>query len=333
MRLLLAICVINAFIIHVYALSPSVALGVRVVDEDENPLSGIPVACIFPDRTRLGNDDYSIVTNRTGDDGITRFNGRSYNGWVEYGMIEKDGFYPISAIRTDFTNVTGLVLERWQPYNEIQPITLQRIGNPIPLWVRCDSKGWGNDLTIKPDRKFYYDLVKGDWMPPFGKGEHADIGFKLLPREDFGMGIGPSGIPDPAFRDTVSVEFIGNDNGVVKVRPPPNAILKVRTAPEDGYKDSFNIWYGRTKTMQIDTSTDKNICHVFRIRTVKNSDGKIVSAFYGKVYGGFPLTYKVQDHPSGVSFIYYLNLTPNDRNLEWDMKHNLCPVRDSFNQP
>lgn len=333
MRLLLAICVINAFIIHVYALSPSVALGVRVVDEDENPLSGIPVACIFPDRTRLGNDDYSIVTNRTGDDGITRFNGRSYNGWVEYGMIEKDGFYPISAIRTDFTNVTGLVLERWQPYNEIQSITLQRIGNPIPLWVRCDSKGWGNDLTIKPDRKFCYDLVKGSWLPPFGNGEHADIEFQLIPRKDLGPAMGPSGKPKRSFRDEITLRFLGDDNGITSIIPPPNAVLKIREAPVEGFEQQYSSWYGRDNKMQSKQSEYGAKCQAFRIRTEKNRDGKIVSALYGKVYGGFPLTYKVQDHPSGVSFTYYLNMTPNDRNLEWDMEHNLCPVRDSFNQP
>jgi len=26
-----------------------------------------------------------------------------------------------------------------------------------------------------------------------------------------------------------------------------------------------------------------------------------------------------------VEFLYYLNPTPLDRNLEWDMKNNLCP--------
>lgn len=89
MKSLLAICVINALVASVHALSPSVALCVKVVDDEKKPLSGIPVACIFPDRTRLGDEDYSIVTNKTGSDGMTRFSGRSYNGWVEYGMIEK----------------------------------------------------------------------------------------------------------------------------------------------------------------------------------------------------------------------------------------------------
>ena len=333
MKLLMAVCVINAMNASVHALSPSVGLGVKVVDESNRVFAGIPVTCVFPDKTRFGADDYSIVTNMTGNDGIAWFHGRASNGWVEYGMIKKEGFYSIDAIRTRFANVTGTVSKEWLPYNDVQTITLQQFIKPIPLWVRNDSRGWTHDLTTAPDKKFSYDFVKGDWMPPFGKGEHADLEFKSLPREDFGMGMGPSGIPDPAFRDTISAEFIGQDNGVVKVTPPPNAVLKVRTAPHDGYGRSFRVWYGRTKTMQIDKSLDDDACHVFRIRTVKDRDGKIISALYGKVYGGFALTYKVEEHPSGVSFTYYLNPTPNDRNLEWDMEHNLCPTRESFNQP
>jgi len=333
MKSLLSVCLINAFVASVHALSPSVALGVKVVDDEENPLSGIPVACIFPDRTRLGDEDYSIVTNRTGKDGITRFNGRSYNGWVDYGMIKKEGCYPIGAIRTDFTNITGLVVKKWLPYDEVQTITLQKIGKTIPLFIKEAYPKRKQDLTATPDKRFAYDLVKGDWMPPFGKGEHVDIEFKLLPREDFGMGMGPSGRPKPSFRDTVALEFVGADNGIVKIIPPPNAILKIRSAPESGYRSKFNIWFGQTKTMQDDTNIDKEACHAFRIRTVKDKQGKIVSALYGKIYGGFRISYRYYLIPTGVEFTYYLNLTPNDRNLEWDMEHNLCPVRDNFNQP
>ena len=333
MKSLLAICVINALVASVHALSPSVALCVKVVDDEKKPLSGIPVACIFPDRTRLGDEDYSIVTNKTGSDGMTRFSGRSYNGWVEYGMIEKKGYYPIGAIRTDFTNITGLIVKKWFPYDEVQTIALQKIGNKTPLFVKEAYPKRKQDLTEVSDRKVGYDLVKGDWMPPFGKGERADIEFQLLPRKDFGTHMGLSGIPGQSFRDEMAIRFIGEDNGIVSMIPPPNAVLKIREAPLDGYEQRCFSWFGRDKNIQPERSDDKRKCQAFRIRTAKNSEGKIISALYGKVYGGFPLTYKIQDHPSGVSFTYYLNLTPNDRNLEWDMVHNLCPVRDSFNQP
>ncbi len=39
--------------------------------------------------------------------------------------------------------------------------------------------------------------------------------------------------------------------------------------------------------------------------------GNIVSAHYGKIYGDF------------MQFSYYLNPTPNDRNVEFDPKQNL----------
>jgi hypothetical protein len=35
----------------------------------------------------------------------------------------------------------------------------------------------------------------------------------------------------------------------------------------------------------------------------------------------------------GVEFLYYLNPTPNDCNLEWDMKHNLCSAPGNIGKP
>ena len=34
-----------------------------------------------------------------------------------------------------------------------------------------------------------------------------------------------------------------------------------------------------------------------------------------------------------VEFLYYLNPTPLDRNLEWDMKNNLCPNPGKIGAP
>ena len=42
-----------------------------------------------------------------------------------------------------------------------------------------------------------------------------------------------------------------------------------------------------------------------------DKDGNVKSALYGKIYGGF------------MQFRYYLNPTPNDRNVEFDPKQNL----------
>ena len=333
MKAIVALWIVAAVVVRVDAISPRIALGVKVVDEEMHPFTGMPVVCVFTDRTYLGEEVYSVTTNTTSEDGIAKFSGRSYDGWADYRISEKEGFYRIDGILTRFTNMTESLVKKWLPYDEVQTVTLQKIGKKIPLFVREDQKGWSRDLTTAPDKKFCYDFVKGAWMPPFGKGEHADIEFQLLPRKDFGIHMGLSGIPDQSYRDEIAMRFTGEDNGIISMIPPPNAVLKIREAPFEGYEKQSVSWSGRDKNIQPERSDNNEKCQAFRIRTVKDAEGKIVSALYGKVYGGFPLTYKVQDHPSGVSFTYYLNLTPNDRNLEWDMEHNLCPVRDSFNKP
>lgn len=62
---------------------------------------------------------------------------------------------------------------------------------------------------------------------------------------------------------------------------------------------------------------------MFRVRTVLDDEGNIVSARYGKIYG--PIEYGESDSGSGgkIRFTYYLNPTPNDRNVEFDPEQNL----------
>lgn len=317
------------------AISAKAAIAARIVEEDTGEgIEGVPVACILPSSKNIfGDMGYTVVTNNADKNGEVHFCGTAYDDKVEYFVVDRNGYYPLPYLQVRFTNMTEFAPKKWLPYDDVQTITLQRIGRKIPLFVKEARPKRKQDLTTASDRKFAYDLVNGDWMPPFGKGEHADIEFQLLPRKDFGVHTGLCGIPGQSYRDEIAMRFTGNDNGIISMTPPPNAVLKIREAPFEGYEQQSVSWSGRDKNIQPERSDNKEKCQAFRIRTEKDSEGKIVSAFYGKVYGGFPLTYKVQDHPSGVSFTYYLNLTPNDRNLEWDMEHNLCPVRDSFNQP
>ena len=51
----------------------------------------------------------------------------------------------------------------------------------------------------------------------------------------------------------------------------------------------------------------------------------MISAIYGKIYGDFNFEGFDKKGLTGISFLYYLNPNPLDRNLEWDMKNNLCP--------
>ena len=68
---------------------------------------------------------------------------------------------------------------------------------------------------------------------------------------------------------------------------------------------------------------DENKCFCFRIRTKFDDKGNVVEGYYGKIYGDVVMKWSYLG-VSRVGFLYYLNPTPNDRNLEWDMKNNLC---------
>jgi hypothetical protein len=63
---------------------------------------------------------------------------------------------------------------------------------------------------------------------------------------------------------------------------------------------------------------DANRIYLLRVRAVLDQSGNIVSAHYGEIYGDF------------MQFAYYLNPTPNDRNIEFDPKQNLLGGLQSF---
>ena len=127
-------------------------------------------------------------------------------------------------------------------------------------------------------------------------------------------------------------EFDGEGNGVVRKIAPSNAGVFIRTADVDGYARAFSKSAWRRKKMvgpnvrhEDYSDVNADACHVFRIRSKFDEHGNLKEAYYGKVYGDFQLRGTWKDGYDGVSFLYYLNPTPNDRNLEWDTKNNLCP--------
>lgn len=84
--------------------------------------------------------------------------------------------------------------------------------------------------------------------------------------------------------------------------------------------------------------------YIFRIRTIKDkTDSNVISALYGKIVGRHgtsdninPFEFNTLNRnekrelvldPS-FTFSYYLNPTPNDRNLEYDQENNLAPEAD-----
>ncbi len=129
---------------------------------------------------------------------------------------------------------------------------------------------------------------------------------------------------------TVVAHSLGNV--LVELHPPPSYRLRIRTAPEDGYRSEYLCWRGTNRKLEDDSNYDENRCFCFRIRTRRDDRGRIVGAYYGKIYGDITFAYQFRPEfvPASVCMSYYLNPTPLDRNLEWDRKTNLGPDRVDY---
>ncbi len=271
---------------------------------------------------------------RTDVNGFCRLRGRTNIGEAGVSVREAPpGFYrPRYGEGWSFRrkNLLGI----WQPDNLVATIRLQRVERPIPLFVKRVAKVSRGEFTAdifpKGEDTLRYDLLMGDWLAPVGTGRVADVTFTRHPREDLGEGVNGADVRGPSYRDSMTVRFPGEGNGLVELHPPPSYRLRIRTAPEDGYRSEYLCWRGTNRKLEDDSNYDENRCFCFRIRTRRDDRGRIVEAYYGKIYGDITFVYQFRPEfvpVASVCMSYYLNPTPLDRNLEWDRKTNLGPDR------
>lgn len=310
-------------------LGNTVNFGVLVLDSQTgSPVVESEVKAGFKeDRGPLSRDRYKYTFNQyfTDEKGYVNVRGVSNTGNAGATVVRADGYYcPARGGGPQFK--TKNLLGVWQPENVVVTIKLQRVEHPIPLFVKSELLDVKQEIANINKGVFSYDLMKGDWLPPLGNGEVADIEFTRLPHEDLGEFVGASGVKGHAYRDAVAVRFIGDGNGLVECKPMKNAALKIRTAPENGYKADYMCWRGKNQKLEYDTNRDERRCFAFRIRTRKEEHGSIVKAYYGKIYGDFIMYTDRGPIVLGVKFSYYLNPKSLDRNLEWDRVNNLCPT-------
>ncbi len=341
------VCVAAGIISGVAIAGGTAYLSVKVVDSETGmPIPGMRVHGGFLNCS----PGWGIAAKDNGDDAVTdrdgfcRLSGRTESGETCCIVRDNDGYYDTDWFSVNFKERSVLKLGRWMPDNLVVTARLDRIVNPIPLFVKkargehrpkdkrnyiIDTtfedmpKAWGltNSVPKVENAIMSYDLVKGAWLPPHGDGKVADIIFTF--NEDvlgWKMSEGCAAYLRKMRKMTVSVSVPGKGNGLVESVSSPTVGIQIRKAPENGYvhdTSRWEGWFGGGDGMK--TDCDANRCYAFRIRTVYDRNGKIKSAYYGKIYGDFDI-----QGIDGVEFLYYLNPKANDRNLEWDREHNLC---------
>ena len=316
------------------------AYDLVVVDADTNlPIKGVNVVGWFSNSNgwKAWTESAPEYEDKkiTDENGLCHLAGETNNGRTGVNIhYPPNGYYPNSfCVRHQFTQKPLLPLMHWRPTDLVITAVLCKVERPIPLFVKRATFLPGVDEIARNGDKVLYDLIKGDCLPPFGKGEVPDIEFTVLPQEAMEAGKNVFYTQERK-KNIVRMSFVGDiDNGLVVTRPRGDAYLRIRSAPLSGYgKDFlFSEWYAYN--LEQKEGHDQSRCFSFRIWVKRNLQGEIESAIYGKIYGDARFLYRGDDYAAdrwsrkvdGLSFLYYLNPTPNDRNLEWDRKNNLCP--------
>ena len=335
-RMALIIVLLWAFAWVLFA--DTARFGALVVDAESGiPLEGVPVEASFSNDNGWKAWTESAPINHdsepTDRNGRCRLGGKTNIGragcWVD---DPPHGYYGGGgrSFRFKWKNLVGI----WQPDNLVATIRLQRVEHPIPLFVKKVSKiDWKNPVGgfDGTNAVLRYDLIKGDWLPPDGNGEVADMEIKSAYRlVDVRKVTNLLDLRLYEFENRIVFPEAGN--GILEQMSRQTEGLKLRKALPDGYAQEVVRRFGmkgnpigKNVYGEEFTDADENRVCVFRIRSRIDEHGNVLNAYYGKVHGDFRLQGDWKVGFRGVEFLYYLNPTPLDRNLEWDMKTNLCP--------
>jgi hypothetical protein len=179
-------------------------------------------------------------------------------------------------------------------------LTFKKIVKPIAMYAKRliqDAPALGQPIG--------YDLTVGDWVYAGHKGVKTDIVFQQWAYRNSGA--------DYEYKTKVSFPTNGDGIQVYRMKESDNG-SELRTpheAPPDGYQPELNKETSVHPGQAAKNDSDPNGIYFFRVRTALDTNGIVTNALYGKIYGDF------------MNFTYFLNPTPNDRNIEFDTKKNL----------
>ncbi|RBP50742.1 hypothetical protein [Arenicella xantha] len=267
-----------------------VNVKLQVVDQDHHPVEGAKVDMGF--MLSQGGNSYIGYTDTDGKVEATEkgIYGQSI-------LVTKEGYYD-SGHRTGYGD-QDLTLE------------LREVKNPIAMYVARQEE-IQSLIEKNPAKSIGYDLLAGDFTGPFGKGHVSDLIFS------------GSYNYQKAFQHNfeLTIEFGGDLDGLIpfyvtemsnKWKSDIESEYKsAYLAPATGYIGQWSFLRSRSGPDSKPINTfDQNRNYYFRVRTKIDEDGNIESAHYGKIYGEFPM------------ITHYFNPTPNDRNVEFDLRKNL----------
>ncbi|GAB7025024.1 hypothetical protein [Geotalea toluenoxydans] len=278
-------------------------LILNVVDEKNQPVEGADIEICF-----VGGCTSDDVKNyKTDENGTCKVSGLSKDGQISAGITKKD-YYSTLFHQDYYISKLGM----WQPWNKEYTVVLRPKINPVPMYVR---EKW---ITIPVvGKEIGFDLVKFDWVIPYGQGVTSDFIFRV----------------DRQYKDVdnfdaiMTLTFSNESDGIQLLKEDTGGDFNVgsrfrlpRNAPETGYVRKL----AKRKTrgggvFYDDAYEDSN--YFFRVRSEKDEKGNLTRAMYGKIKGDIKIDPRSTE-TGDIHLFYYLN-PDYTRNLEFDPDKNL----------
>ena len=162
-------------------------------------------------RAKLGLRPFSI-TGQTDTNGM--FSAEAEGNPSGSCSARKEGYYPTLGVDFMFTNVVG---DRWEPWNPTLEIVLRKIGKPMPMFAKRVEA-----FIPLMNEPVGFDLEKGDWVVPYGKGDVKDFTFLFRGR-----------FASARDRDeALQITFSGPKDGIQGISASPSHGSQLRLPPE-----------------------------------------------------------------------------------------------------
>ena len=276
--------------------APKAKIIAKVVDEETgNIIQGADVSIGFVYESSWGKYTMDKQKGKSDKEGL--FTGSGVTRSNISPKAQKDGYYK-SGVWMKGLLTHNKLLNRWEPYPCEVTIKLRRIKEPVPMFVK--------NVRIKIPEKnkpIGFDLEVGDWVSPYGKGKVSDL---TVNYDGYAKSM-------TDYKDEMTLIFEKSSNGLLEY----DNELYFYLAPLKNY---HNLKSSLISTLDKDSegggfkvvknyNSDQN--YLFRVRTIENNNGDILSANYGYISN---LACSDRD----LIINYRFNPNNKSRSLEWN---------------
>ena len=322
----------------------------KVVDDEGKPVEGATVEVHLQTGLTIQGALFDTASDqklKTDAEGHTVVAGKCVGEGDYY--VYKEGYY--SHYRNFLLYQDRFEDGKWQPYGAERLVVLRKIRNPIRLHADyLENLRWLNheptpeeQTAIGKNKSMlnfswngWLDLEAGDWIAPYGAGRTPDI--CLTVEEVDPLDESRPGTPENCLQ-RLRIHFSNPDDGGYAVPLDCYSMMPMTYQADAGEEYQSNLYvrlleirdgkcvYQKKSRpsfskMPLNEQTEEQ-GFFLRLRTVKDVEGRVVSAHYAKIYGIYVW---VDNNLAGLRFgklYFFYNPEPNDTNLEYSSKENV----------